>query len=95
MGEVLEHVENPTSILKDLWRAAKPGAKFFMTTVIFTANIDHIYLFNNAEEIRVLVTGSGWKIVEELVLPIYSYDSSDMDKRPMNYGAILVRSDNQ
>jgi 2-polyprenyl-3-methyl-5-hydroxy-6-metoxy-1,4-benzoquinol methylase len=90
LGEILEHVENPDAMLKQMRNIVKPGTPMFMTTVVFAANIDHIYMFENAEEIRELISICGWSTVEELVLPIYPQDQPDMNRRPMNYGAILV-----
>lgn len=90
LGEILEHVENPDAILKQMRNIVKPGAPMFMTTVVFAANIDHIYMFENVIEIRNLTSSCGWKTVDERVLPIYPQDQPDMSRRPMNYGAILV-----
>lgn len=92
LGELLEHVENPGMILRDLRRAAKSHCVMFATTVIYTANIDHIYLFHNAAEVRTLISENGWVIVKEMILPVYSKDNPEMDRRPMNYGAVLAPS---
>ncbi|MCG8419510.1 MAG: class I SAM-dependent methyltransferase [Proteobacteria bacterium] len=89
MGEVLEHIEDPAGALREMWRVARPGAVFFLTTVVFAAAIDHIYLFENADQIRDLVAHAGWHIENELVLPVYPRDTPDMDRRPMNYAAVL------
>lgn len=36
-----------------------------MTIVIFDANIDHIYLFEKADDIRKLISKTNWKIERE------------------------------
>lgn len=90
LGEILEHVEDPVAVLGQMRKIAKPKAKMFMTTVIFAANIDHIYLFEHADEIREMTAQTGWATMSELVLPIYPTDNPDMSRRPMNYGAILA-----
>lgn len=90
MGEVLEHLEKPEAALRELLRVTKDGGYFFMTTVVFAANIDHIYLFHTADEIREMCRKHGWKVVEDWVCPIYSQDTPEMRDRPMNV-AILLR----
>ncbi len=89
LGEVLEHVEKPDQLLRELARVARPEAPMFMTTVIFAANIDHIYLFEKADDIRNLISKTEWRIDREWILPIYPDDEPEMEKRPMNYGALL------
>ena len=90
LGEVLEHVERPAELLTELSRVLVPGSKLFMTTVIFAANIDHIYLFEKADDVRQLIAKTPWSIHTEMVLPVYITDSPDMVQRPMNYGCILI-----
>ena len=90
-GEVLEHVEKPDMLLRELLRVVKPGGRLFVTTVVFAANIDHIYLFEDAASIRELIVSTGWGIERDWVLPINPDDSPAARKRPMNFGALLVR----
>jgi SAM-dependent methyltransferase len=89
MGEVLEHVERPAEVLRELFRVTQPGGRFFMTTVVFAANIDHIYLFHTADEIRELCRECGWNIEQDWVYPVYPRDTPDMRDRPMNVAFVL------
>ncbi len=93
LGEILEHVSRPDRVLEDLWRAGRAGAVVFMSTVVFTANIDHIYLFEKVDDIRTLVAGSGWRIAREWPLPVHDGDTPEMARRPMNYAAILKKAE--
>lgn len=88
-GEILEHIEQPDALLRILHRASKNHARMFITTVAYTANIDHIYLFERVSEIRELVVASGWKIEKDLALPVYSGDDPEGVKVPVNYAAVL------
>ena len=89
MGEVLEHIEGPLEVLRELIRITKVGGHLFLTTVVFTAAIDHIYLFHNAEEISQLCMEAGWEIDQAWVYPVYESDTPDMSDRPMNVALIL------
>ena len=87
-GEVLEHVEDPKALLVEIRRVLKPDARFFMTTAIFAAHIDHIYLFENAQQVRELIDRTGWRLEREWVIPVYEGSSED-SHRPMSYASIL------
>lgn len=89
-GEIIEHVERPDLLLKELRRVARDGAKLFVTTVVFAANIDHIFMFERAQEIRDLLAACGWRIREERVLTVYPGDAPDAVRRPMNFAAIAA-----
>jgi 2-polyprenyl-3-methyl-5-hydroxy-6-metoxy-1,4-benzoquinol methylase len=93
MGEVLEHVEDPLMLLKKLHSLLNPEGKLFITTPTNAPAIDHIYLFNNAEEIRVLIKSAGFEIESESC--IYSEDVSaevaEKYKVSMMYAAVLIK----
>lgn len=72
MGEVLEHVEDPVKLLKNLHALLNEDGKLFITTPTNAPAIDHIYLFNNADEIRNIISSAGFEIENELCL--YSED---------------------
>ncbi len=61
LGEVLEHVEDPLSLLVKLNTLLSDNGVLFFTTPTNAPAIDHIYLFNNVEEIRYDKTQSALK----------------------------------
>lgn len=66
LGEVLEHVEDPLSLLLKLNNLLSDNGVLFFTTPTNAPAIDHIYLFNNVDEIRELTKLAGFKIDAEM-----------------------------
>ena len=67
IGEVIEHVEDPLSLLKQVRGLLAPGGGAFISTPANSATIDHIYLFNSADEIRDMIRAAGFRIAHEAV----------------------------
>ena len=67
MGEVIEHVEDPLSLLRRVRELLAPGGHAFISTPANSATIDHIYLFNSADEIREMFLEAGFAIVAEKI----------------------------
>jgi len=64
-GEVLEHMESPLNLLVKLNDLLNDDGTLFITTPTNAPAIDHIYLFNNVEEIQNMVKLAGFKIDSE------------------------------
>lgn len=90
-GEFLEHLENPLDALKKFHRLLNKNGKIFITVAVWAANIDHIYLYRSAEEVRNHIRESGFKIEKELVQAVFEKDEKNPEKNkiPVNYAAIL------
>ncbi len=94
MGEVLEHVEDPILLLKKLFTLLNNNGRLFITTPTNAPAIDHIYLFNNADEIREVILAAGFEIESEFC--IYSEDIpaelAEKYKVSMMYAGVLRKS---
>lgn len=93
MGEVLEHVEDPLKLLQKLRDLLNDEGTLFITTPTNAPAIDHIYLFNNIQEIQELISLAGFEISEEVF-----YSSEDVSperaekfKIALLYGAFLKK----
>lgn len=93
MGEVLEHVEEPQEILKKTYEFLKDGGRLFITTCANAPAIDHVYHFKNIQEIRDMMSATGYRIEKELVAPSEkrSQEYLETHKVDISYAAILKK----
>lgn len=92
-GEFLEHTEDPVKILLKIKSLLADNGEVFLTTVAWTAGIDHIYLYKNVEEIKKHVLESGFLPKKEIAINIFDKDKADSDqnKKAVIYAAILKK----
>lgn len=64
LGEVIEHLDEPELILRKLGSLLKPEGVLWLTTPTNAPALDHVYLFNNREEVFSLVKSAELDIVE-------------------------------
>lgn len=87
--EVLEHVDDPRSIAQALHDAIKPGGVAFVSTVANLEAEDHVYLFDDADQIRRLLEQAGFEVVDEQVRALPG--AEHRTPLPLNYSAVLKR----
>ncbi|HRH58749.1 MAG TPA: class I SAM-dependent methyltransferase, partial [Chitinophagales bacterium] len=94
MGEVLEHVEDPLSLLNRLNELLDDDGTIFITTPTNAPSIDHIYLFNNVQEIRDLINSTGFTIKSEncFISEEVSLEKAEKRKITVLYGAFLTKN---
>ena len=92
-GEFLEHVEDPLKVLKKLNSLLLPEGKIALTTAIWAANIDHIYLYKSAEEVRDHIRAANFEIEKELVQSVFEKNTDPEQERiPVSYTAVIRKS---
>jgi SAM-dependent methyltransferase len=62
--EVLEHLEDPVAFIKGLKAMLAPGGFGFVTAAITAPNEDHIYLYNNCDEVKKELELGGFEVHE-------------------------------
>jgi 2-polyprenyl-3-methyl-5-hydroxy-6-metoxy-1,4-benzoquinol methylase len=62
ISEVLEHVERPGEALATLHSCLAPGGRIFVNAPVNSPALDHIYLFQEPEELVELVKGAGFSV---------------------------------
>ncbi|MFO0827692.1 MAG: class I SAM-dependent methyltransferase [Phycisphaerales bacterium] len=70
IAEVIEHLDDPDTLLRSAVAHAHAETMFFITTTVNIEAIDHIYLFRDLEEVRAMMRRCGLEIVDELDLPL-------------------------
>lgn len=89
-GELLEHLDDPASFLNECIRVTKPGGFLFVTTAIFAASVDHVFMFEDVESVNRMMTGSDAMLWSYLAIPVRPGDPVK-PRVPVNYAAILQR----
>lgn len=87
-GELLEHVERPEELLRKLGALLAPGGRVFLTTAIWAAEPDHVYLFESAAQVREMLERH-FRLEEELVLPLEPGAPPEETRIPINYACVL------
>jgi hypothetical protein len=64
-GEILEHLEQPHTLLRRIRRMLTPRGRAFISTPVNAPTVDHIYLFNSAQEIRDMLAAERFVIESE------------------------------
>jgi 2-polyprenyl-3-methyl-5-hydroxy-6-metoxy-1,4-benzoquinol methylase len=93
MGEVLEHVENPAAFLKKIHQIAADNAHIFITTAINAPMPDHIYLFNNLNEVIELFKKENFDVIDYIAVNTNNVpiDKAEKRKIPIVCGFILKK----
>ena len=91
MCEVLEHVEDPKSLLTVAKELLAPGGRLFVTTCANCPAVDHLYNFNTVEAIGEMIADAGLKIVNELALAVEEIPREKWteERAGVNYAATL------
>ena len=93
IGEVLEHVEEPLNLLEKIGKHLSEKGVCYLTTPINAPMIDHIYLFNHADEIRDLIFKANFEVLEEklVISEKISFEKAAKFKVPVMYAAFIKR----
>jgi 2-polyprenyl-3-methyl-5-hydroxy-6-metoxy-1,4-benzoquinol methylase len=93
VGEVIEHLEDPLRLLNKIHTILNDNGTVYLTTPVNAPMIDHIYLFNNVDEIKTLLTKANFKIVDDV--SAYSEDIREelavKHKIPLMYACFLKK----
>ena len=78
-AEVLEHIPDPLSSLRELRRCARRGGPIFVTTVVNSNALDHMWLFTSVEEVEQMLREAGVRIVASRTFAVDDYVSGNND----------------
>ncbi len=91
MCEVLEHLDEPGSVMVIIRNLLNEGGYFFITTCANCPAIDHVFQYHCVGHIRAEIKEAGFEIVSELPLPVGSFTENNWaaQKIEVNYAAML------
>jgi 2-polyprenyl-3-methyl-5-hydroxy-6-metoxy-1,4-benzoquinol methylase len=93
MCEVLEHLDSPSHIMKNIYNLLSSNGHLFITTCANCPAVDHVYLYKNLKHIRQEIKLAGFKIVSDLPLSVddCSIVNSENENIALNYAAMLYK----
>ena len=93
MGEVIEHVYDPIKFIKCARNYINSNGKIFISTCANCAQEDHLYRFNNIQEIQKMILDNNLIIDDEFISPSEEMDKNywEKEKIAINYCAILKK----
>lgn len=91
LGEIIEHLQTPSPVLKALTKKMTANGFCFLSTAANAPAEDHILLFKNRQEIRNLISQSGWIVFKEhsSSLDGIEVEDAEVHGHPINYAAVL------
>lgn len=75
-AEIMEHIPDPLTSLRYLRDAMAPGAPLFVTTVLNSNAIDHLYLFTHVDQVRTMLNDAGFSILVDRELKVADYSTA-------------------
>ena len=91
MGEVLEHVNDAPAFMNHTKTLLSPHGTIYLSTAANSPALDHVYHFHSVDEIRELITNSGFKIISDLSLASENVPQELLQEEliTINYCALL------
>lgn len=95
LGEVLEHVEEPSAFMKKARDLLAPKGVVYISTCVNCPAIDHVYHFRSVRQIQDVLLDSGFSIVGEIILPAEDIPQGLWEEQliTINYAAKLVNKE--
>ncbi|HAD88167.1 MAG TPA: hypothetical protein DCG48_12460 [Rhodospirillaceae bacterium] len=88
--EVLEHLEDPQTFLNALAGMLQTGGYGLISAALTAPNADHIYLYNEPEEVVDQLERAGFKVLEQIEDPAYEPKSA-ANSVPRNAAFIVTK----
>jgi len=73
VNEVLEHLDDPSVVLQQLYRLTAPGGRAFIGIPVNSPAPDHVYLLRHPEEVETMVLEAGFVKESSHAFPAAAY----------------------
>jgi SAM-dependent methyltransferase len=94
ISEVLEHTEDPLSILKSLSHVLKSDGLIFINFPMNSPAPDHIYLVKAISELHSMIIDAGYEIIESCQEPMTGYSINSAIDLKATINAIIIAKAN-
>jgi 2-polyprenyl-3-methyl-5-hydroxy-6-metoxy-1,4-benzoquinol methylase len=90
LSEVLEHLEKPEQAVRVLFHLCKPGGRVWINVPANSPAPDHLYLVNEPEQAKQLVSDVGFKIVDAANFPMTGVTLDRAIRQKLTITCIIV-----
>jgi SAM-dependent methyltransferase len=94
--ELLEHLEDPATALRNLRCVLHDKGRIFLTMAVNIAQEDHLFLYSSAQQARQQVLDCGLKIVKEMLAPVVMLPFEEAEREELfqkgNYICVAEKS---
>jgi 2-polyprenyl-3-methyl-5-hydroxy-6-metoxy-1,4-benzoquinol methylase len=90
---LIEHLENPINLLKNLYQNLKPGAYAFVTAALTAAEIDHIFEIKKESDLIVMAEDAGFRVMSSYSAAPKNYPEK-LKFLPRSMGMVLQKKTN-
>jgi SAM-dependent methyltransferase len=94
--ELLEHLEDPATALRNLRYVLHDNGHIFLTMAVNIAQEDHLFLYSSAEQARQQVLDCGLKIVNEMLAPVVMLPFEEAEREALfqkgNYICVVEKT---
>jgi 2-polyprenyl-3-methyl-5-hydroxy-6-metoxy-1,4-benzoquinol methylase len=93
LGEVIEHVNKPNSLLKKIRSLLHKDGRVFISTCVDCPSIDHVYHFKSIGQVEQMIKKNGFKIMSRNILPVEEKSMKYIvaNKITINYCALIKK----
>jgi 2-polyprenyl-3-methyl-5-hydroxy-6-metoxy-1,4-benzoquinol methylase len=90
LSEVLEHLEQPEQAVRVLFHLCRPGGRVWINVPANSPAPDHLYLVNEPDEAKRLVSDAGFKVVDVANFPMTGVTLDRAIRQKLTITCIIV-----
>jgi len=89
-SELLEHVEQPESVLDGLIRVMRPGGQIFINVPVNSPAPDHIYLWTSPGDVIAMIENAGLEVIRSHQFPATGVSLEQARKARLTISTVII-----